>query len=129
MTFVLTPQSPYDTITKPRAHFLFSLLEGLSTDFPSHMILSILDIYQDTTTRDKLVFLSAITCVPTHLHVTIPSSPLFYVMGTISKESIRRNVVQLTMKRPRVEPSDAAPADPIAPSSSRAVISFAGIMK
>ena len=129
MTFVLTPWFHYNTITESRAHFILSLMEGLSIDFPSHMIESFIDCYQDTTTRDKLIFLSAITCVPTHLHVTIPSSPLFYVMGTISKESIRRNVVQLTMKRPRVEPSDAAPADPIALSSSRAVISFAGIMK
>ena len=93
MTFVLTPWFHYNTITESRAHFILSLMEGLSIDFPSHMIESFIDCYQDTTTRDKLIFLSAITCVPTHLHVTIPSSPLFYVMGTISKESIRRNVV------------------------------------
>ena len=33
MTFVLIPQSHYNTITKPRAHFLLSLMEGLSIDF------------------------------------------------------------------------------------------------
>ena len=48
-----------------------------------------IDIYWDTATCDKLVFASAITCILTHLHVTIPSSPLFYTMGAISKESSR----------------------------------------
>ena len=38
MSFVLTPRSHYNTITEPRAHFLLSLLESLSIDFPSHMI-------------------------------------------------------------------------------------------
>lgn len=56
MTFVLTSQSHYNTITESGAHFLFSLLEGLSTDFHSHMIVPMIDIYQDTATRDKLIF-------------------------------------------------------------------------
>ena len=38
MSFVLTPRSHYNTITELRAHFLLSLLESLSIDFPSHMI-------------------------------------------------------------------------------------------
>ena len=63
MTFVLTPRSHYNTITEPHAHFLISLLEGLSIDFPSYMIVSIIDIYQDTATYDKLIFPSAITCI------------------------------------------------------------------
>ena len=101
MTFVLTPQSPYDTITKPRAHFLFSLLEGLSTDFPSHMISSILDIYQDTTTRDKLIFPLAITRILMHAHIPIPSSTPFRMMGAISKESMVRSFTQLVAKAKR----------------------------
>ena len=32
MTFVLTPWSHYNTITKPRAHFILSLMEGLFID-------------------------------------------------------------------------------------------------
>ena len=44
MVFVLTPWFHYNTIIEPHAHFVFSLLEGLSMDFTSHMI----DIYQDT---------------------------------------------------------------------------------
>ena len=87
MIFVLTPQSHYNTITKPHAHFHFSLLEDLSIDFPSHMIVSMIDIYRDTATRDKLIFPSAITHIFTHFHVPIPSSPLFYSKGAISKES------------------------------------------
>ena len=55
------------------------------------MIESIIDCYQDTTTRDKLIFPSDITRILTHMHVTIPPSPLFYVMGAISKESIWRS--------------------------------------
>ena len=61
MTFTLTPLLHYNSITEPRAHFLFSLMEVLSIDFPSHFIISILDVYQDTATRDKLIFPLAIT--------------------------------------------------------------------
>ena len=34
MTFVLYPLSHYNTITKPHARFLLSLIEDLSIDFP-----------------------------------------------------------------------------------------------
>ena len=61
MTFILHPFSHYKFITEPRARFLISLLEHLTIDFPSHFILSILDVYRDTATRDKLIFPSAIT--------------------------------------------------------------------
>ena len=63
MTFTLTLLSHYNSITKPRARFLLSLLEDLSIDFPSHFITSILDVYLDTATRDKLIFPSAITLI------------------------------------------------------------------
>ena len=62
-------------------------MEGLSIDFPSHMIESIIDLYRDMATRDKFIFPSAIMHILTHMHITIPSSPLFYVMGAISEES------------------------------------------
>ena len=116
MTFVLTPWSHYSTITKPRAHFLLSFMEGLSIDYPSHMIKSIIDYYHDTTTCDKLIFPSAIMRILTHKCITILPSPYFYVMGAISNESIRRSVAQLDIKRSWVEPSDAAPANLAAPS-------------
>ena len=66
-------------------------MKCLSIDFPSHMIESIIDCYRDTATHDKLIFPSAITRILTHMHVTIPPFPLFYVMGAISKEFIRRS--------------------------------------
>ena len=84
-------------------------MEDLSIDFPSHMIESIIEVYRDTVTRDKLIFPSAITCILTHMHVTIPPSPFFFVMGVISKESIQRSAVYLAMKRPRVEMTNATP--------------------
>ena len=87
ITFVLILGSHYNTITEPRAHFLHSLLKDLSIDFPSHMIASMIDIYRDIATHDKLIFPSAITHIFTHFHVPIPSSPLFYSKGAISKES------------------------------------------
>ena len=61
MTFVLHPFSHYNSITEPCARFVLSLLEHLTIDFPSDFILSILDVYRDTATRDKLIFLSGIT--------------------------------------------------------------------
>ena len=61
MTFVLHPLSHYNSIIEPRAQFLLSLLERLTIDFLSHFILSIIDVYRDMATRDKLIFPSAIT--------------------------------------------------------------------
>ena len=124
MTFVLTPQLHYNTIIEPHTRFLLSLMEGLSIDFPSHMIVYILDCCQDTATYDKFIFPSAIMCILTHMHVTIPHSPLFYVIGAISKESIRKSAAQLATKRPRMGTMDAAPAAPTSrPSSSSALSS------
>ena len=47
MTFLLHPLSHYNSITEPRARFLLSLLEHLTIDFPSHFILSIIDVHLD----------------------------------------------------------------------------------
>ena len=69
MTFVLYPFSHCNSIIEPRAQFFLSLLEHLTIDFPSHFILSILDIYKDTTTCDKLIFSSAITRILRHFSV------------------------------------------------------------
>ena len=61
MTFFLHPLSHYNSITEPFARSLLSLLEHLSIDFPSHFILSIIDVYRDSATRDNLIFPSTIT--------------------------------------------------------------------
>ena len=100
MTFVLTLRSHYNTITEPRARFFLSLMEGVSIDFPSHMIESIVDCYYDTATHDKLIFPLAITHILTHLHITFPPTPYFYVMNDICKESIWWSAAQLVAKRP-----------------------------
>ena len=109
MTFVLAPRSQYNTIIEPRDCFLLSLMENLSIDFSSHMIVSIIDCYQDTATHDKLIFPLAITRILTHMHITIPPSPLFHVMVAISKESIWRIAEWMTTKQPHVETMDVTP--------------------
>ena len=100
MTFVLTPWSYYNTIMEPHAHFLFSLLAGLFIDFHSHMIVSMIDIYQDIATRDKLFFPLAITRILTHMHISIPHPALFSCMGAISRESLLKSTTQLVAKWP-----------------------------
>ena len=88
MTFTLTPLSHYNSITEPRARFLLSLMEGLTIDFPSHFITSILDVYLDTSTLDKLIFPSVITQILQHFSIPIPPTPLFTIIGAISANSI-----------------------------------------
>ena len=108
-------------------------MEDLSIDFLSHMIVSMIDFNRDTTTHNKLIFPSTITRILTHMHVTIPPSLLFYVMGAISKESIQRSAVQLPAKQPCMEMMDATPtprpsSSSALSSSSKADISLADIM-
>ena len=95
MTFVLHPLSHYNYITEPYAQFLLSLLEYISIDFPSHFILSFIDVYRDTTTRDKLIFPSAITQILCHFSGPFPVSPHFYVIGTIDIATIQWSEAQL----------------------------------
>ena len=100
MTFILHPLSHYNSITKPRAHFLLSLLEDISIDFPSHFILSHIDVYRDMTTRDKLIFPFAITRLLRHFFVSFPESPHFTVMSAIDAATIRWRKAQLRSRRP-----------------------------
>ena len=108
MKFTLTPLSHYNSITESRARFLLSLLKGLSIDFPSHFITSILDVYLDTATRDKLIFPLAIMWILRHISISIPSSPFFTTTGAISAGSVRQSEAQLRPKQPRVEMTDPA---------------------
>ena len=77
MTFILHPLSHYNTITDPHARFLLSLIKGLTVDFPSHFILSLIDVFRDMATHDKLIFPSAITRLLHHFSVSYPESPHF----------------------------------------------------
>ena len=116
MTFVLHLLSHYNSITEPRAQFLLSLLEGLTIDFHSHFILSFIDVYRDTTTRDKLIFPSAITQILHHFSVSYPESTHFSPMCAIDAATVKQSEAQLRPKRPRAE--TVTPLASSAPSSS-----------
>ena len=92
MSFVLHPLSHYNSITELCTRFLLSLIEDLSIDFPSHLILSFIDVYRDTTTRDKLIFPSAITQILHHLSIPYLQSSDFTVISAISICSIKRGL-------------------------------------
>ena len=94
MTFVLHPFSHYNSITKPRSRFLLSLLDHLTIDFPSHFILSIIDVHLDSASRDKLIFPSAITRILRHFFVPFPYSDHFTVMCAIDYATIKRSEAQ-----------------------------------
>ena len=91
MTFVLYPVPYYNSITEPRARFLLSLLEHFTIDFPSQFILSIIHVHLDATSRDKLIFSSAITRILRHFSVPFPSFDHFLVMCAIDYATIKRS--------------------------------------
>ena len=88
ITFVLHPLSHYNSITEPYASLLLSLIEDLTIDFLSHFILSLIDVYKDMATRDKLIFLFAITRIIRHFSFSYLESSHFPVMGAISAVSV-----------------------------------------
>ena len=89
MTLILHPLSHYSSITKSRAQILLSLLKDISIDFPFHFILSLIDVYRDTVTRDKVIFLSAIVRLLWHFSVSFLESPHFTVMSAIDAAIVR----------------------------------------
>ena len=91
ITFVLHPLSHYNFITEPCARFLLSLLEHLTINFPSHFILSIIDVHLDSASRDKLIFPSAIMRILRHFFVPFPSSDHFTVMCAIDYAIVKRS--------------------------------------
>ena len=91
MTFVLHSLSHYNSITEPRARFLLSLLEHLTIDFPSHFILSIIDVHLDSASRDKLIFPSAIMRILCHFSVPFPFSDHFTVVCAIDYATVKRS--------------------------------------
>ena len=103
MTFILHPLSHYNTITEPRARFLLSLIEDLSIDFPSHFILSLIDVYKDMTTRDKLIFPFAITRLFLYFSVSNLESPYFTFMCAIDSVTVKRSIAQLRLRQPQTE--------------------------
>ena len=114
MTFVLHPLSHYNSITEPRTRFLLSLLEYLTIDFPSHFILSIIDVHLDLVSCDKLIFHSAITRILCHFSIPFPSSEHFTVMCAIDYTTVKRSEAQLRLR----QSNSAAPSSHSAPSRS-----------
>ena len=131
MAFVLHPLSHYNSITEPRAQFLLSLLEDISIDFPSHFILSLIDVYGDMTTRNKLIFPSAIMRILRHFSVPFPFSPHFSMMGAIDADTVRWSKALLRPQGPQTQmvapPTSLAPSTS-APSSSVGSMTFDVIM-
>ena len=134
MTFVLHPLSHYNFITKPRARFLLSLLEHLTIDFPSHFILSIIDVYKDTASRDKFIFPSAITRILRHFFVPFPVSNHFTYMCAINATTVKRSEVQFRSRQfgSTAPPTHSAPSrfapSISAPSSSMGDVTLGDIM-
>ena len=123
MTFVFHPLSHYNSITEPRARFLLSLLKHFIIDFPSHLIFSIIDVYRDMATYDKLIFPLAITRLLHHFDVPFPSFEPFHVMDAIDAGTSKRSEAQFHSRH-----SDtAAPPTPSAPSTSAPSISAKGV--
>ena len=89
MIFVLHLLSHYNFITEPHAYFLLSLIEDLTVDFSFHFILSLIYVYKDTMTSDKLIFPSAIMRIIRHFFVFYPESPHLTIMGAISAVSVK----------------------------------------
>ena len=134
MTFVLHPLSHYNFITEPRARFLLSLLEHLTIDFPSHFILSIIDVYKDTASRDKFIFPSAITRILRHFFVPFPVSNHFTYMCAINATTVKRSEVQFRSRQfgSTAPPTHSAPSrfapSISAPSSSMGDVTLGDIM-
>ena len=126
MTFVLHPLFHYDSIIEPRARFLLSLLKDLSIDFPSHFILSLINVYKDTTTCNKFIFPLAITRILHHLFVPLLNSPFFAIIGALKTMSVQRNEAQLWPKQPQTETT--TPPAPSVPSSFAPSYSSAGVV-
>ena len=112
MTFVLHPLSHYNSITEPRARFLLSLLDHLTIDFPSHFILSIINVHLDSASRDKLIFPSTITRILRHFSIPFPSSDHISIMCAIDYAIVKRSEAQFRSR----QMDSAAPSSHSAPS-------------
>ena len=99
ITFVLHPLSHYNSITEPRARFLLSLLKHLTIDFPSHFILSIINVHLDSASLDKHTFSSAIIRILRHFFVPLPSSDHFTIMCAIDYATVKLSEAQFRSRQ------------------------------
>ena len=110
MTFILHPLSHYNSITEPHTRFLLSLLKHLTIDFPSHFILSIIDVHLDSASRDKLIFPSAITrmqqmdsAAPSFHSAPSRSIPSAFAPSSLGDVSLRDVMAQLQCMDARLD--------------------------
>ena len=97
MTFVLHRLSHYNSITKPHARFLLSLLEHLTIDFSSHFILSIIDVHKDLASRDKLIFSSTIMRILRHFFILFLAFDDFSYKYAIDAAIVKRSEAQFKL--------------------------------
>ena len=133
MTFVLYPLSHYNSITESCARFLLSLLEHLTIDFPSHFIVSLIDVFQDSVSCDKLIFPSAIMRILCHFSVPFPASDPFTFICAIDAATIKNSEAQFRSRQqdstPPSRPTPSRFARPkSAHSSSSSDVSLEDIM-
>ena len=83
-------------------------------NFSQRSIHSIIDVYRDSATRDKLIFPLAITRILCHFSVPFPLSDHFFIMGAIDAATVKWSEARF---RSRWYES-AAPPIPSAPSTS-----------
>ena len=113
---------------------MLSLLKHLIIDFSSQFIISIIDVFKDTATHDKLIFPSAITRILCHFLVPFPSSDHFSVMCAINATTVKRSEAQFRSRQSdsEIPPSCLAPSQSTsstsAPSSSTSDVSLGDIM-
>ena len=133
MTSVLYPLSHYNSITEPYVRFLLSLLEHLTIDFPSHFILSIIDVDPDSASRDKLIFPSAITRISHNFSFPFLVSDHFTHICAIDYAIVKCSKAQFKLQQTdsatptRLAPSQSSRSTS-APSSSMSDVSLGDIM-
>ena len=134
MTFVLHPFSHYNSITEPRAWFLLSLLEHLTIDFPSHFILSIIDVHLDSASHNNLIFPFTITRILCHFFVPFPLFDHFTFMCAIDATTVNRSEAQFWSRQSdsTAPPSHSTPSrsatSTSASSSSMSDVTLGDIM-
>ena len=103
--------------------FCFFLIKHLTIDFPSHFILSIIDVYRDTASCDKLIFPSAIMRILRHFSVPFLASDHFHVMCAIDAATVKQSEAQFRSRWS----GTATPPTPSASSTSAPSTSAGGV--
>ena len=73
--------------------------EHLIVDFPSHFILSLIDVFQDSASCDKLIFPFAIMRILRYFLVSSPTSNSFTFMCAIDAAAVKRSEVQFRLRQ------------------------------